>query len=280
MFNQNTSVLDWNHKTGASLGAIALGLSTLLLPGCTTGNEEIQQGRTNATTEDVADNTANLIGKEITVRSEVEQAVGNSGFVLEANEADGSQPILVINSTGTPFVLPGEGIPIQATGEVAQFVTADVEQQYGLDLEENLYVDYENRPAIIAKSLALAPTPEDLYEAPAGYFDKTIAVEGDLRKLEATPNAFALFEEGWVDDIGVLVVAANPTVQTKGVPLQEGENVTVTGVARQFSAQLVQEAGLGWDAQQIQEFESRYTNRPVIVADHVYPSAVDPAPGE
>jgi len=280
MFKQNYSVLHWSRRTGTSLGVIALGLTTLLLPACTTDNEEIQEGRTNATTEDVAENTASLIGKEITVRSNVEQAVGNSGFVIEPNQAAGGESILVINSTGVPFVLPAEGIPIQATGEVAQLVLADVERQYGLDLEENLYVDYENQPAIIAESLALAPSPEDLYEAPTGYFDKTIAVEGDLRKLEATPNAFALFEEGWVDDIGVLVVAGNPSVQTQGVPLQEGENVTVTGVARQFSPELVQEAGLGWNAQQIQEFQSRYTNRPVIVADGVYPSAVDPTASE
>ncbi len=276
MIKQSYSSRGWAKRTGVSLGAIALGLTALLLPGCS-NDKEIADGKTNTTAEDVAKVSPDqTIGKEVTVRSQTAQAVGNSGFVMTPKEG---KPILVINATGTPFTVPGTDLPVQATGKVASFVVADIEKEFGLALEDELYADYERKPAIIAQSLALAPTPEDLYKAPTGYFNKTVAVEGDLRKLEATPNAFALFEEGWVDDVGVLVVGVDRNLKDKGGPLQEGENVTVTGVARQFSPELVKEAGLGWDAEKIREFESRYTNRPVIVADGVYPSAVDPAPG-
>ncbi|MBE9127139.1 MULTISPECIES: hypothetical protein [unclassified Coleofasciculus] len=269
----------WTKRTGACLGAIALSVTTLLLPGCTTDNEEIQEGKTNVTTEDVAENTESVIGQEITVRSLVGEAVGKSGFVMNTEE---DKPILVINATGTVFTLPAEeDMPVQATGQVAQFVLADVEKEYGLDLEDELYVDYEEQPAIIAQSLALAPTTEELAAAPTGYFDKVIAVEGDVRKLEATNNALALFEEGWVDDIGVLVVGVEADLKGGSIAaVQEGENITVTGTARQADAKLLKEANLGWDDAKIEEFLSRYTQRPVIVADGIYPSAVDPAPGE
>ncbi|MBW4647175.1 MAG: hypothetical protein KME06_00525 [Kastovskya adunca ATA6-11-RM4] len=273
--NQTYSAPHWSKRTGACLGAFTLALTTLLV-GCG-GGEEIEEGRTNVTKEDVADVAADptspVVGKEVTIRSETATAVGENSFVLQP---EGGESILVVNSTGDSFVLPSE-IPIQATGTVEEFVVADVEEKYGLTLEDELYVDYERKPAIIAKSLALAPKPEQLAQAPAGYFDKKIAVEGDLRKLEATNNAFALFEEGWVDDVGVLVVGTEG--KTGGGVLDEGENVTVTGVARQANAQVLQEANLGWDDNKIQEFLSRYTDRPVIVADGVYPSAVDPAPG-
>lgn len=277
MVKQSYSSLYWTNRTGAYIGAIALGLSALLLPGCTTNNEDIREGRTNTTAEDVAGVSPDqTIGKEVTIRSETTKAVGKSGFVMTPQVG---KPILVINATGTPFVLPGGDLPVQATGKVAEFVAADVEKEFGLALEDELYTDYERQPAIIAKSLALAPNPEDLAKAPTGYFDKKIAVEGDLRKLEDTPNAFALFEEGWVDDVGVLVISVDRNLKAKGSPLQEGENVVVTGVARQADAKFLQDANLGWDAAKINEFVSRYSNRPVIVADGVYPSAVDPAPG-
>ncbi len=277
MPNQDYSVPSRTKKTGAYLGAATLALTTLLL-GC----GEIRQATTDdttTTTEDVAQVSPGdpVIGKEVTVRSVVQEPVGKSGFIIENRGA--GQPVLVINATGAPFELPAGNIPIQATGRVESLAVADAQKKYNLTLEEGMYREYEGQPAIIAKSLALAPNPEDLAKTPTGYFDKNIAVEGDLRKLEDTPNAFALFEEGWVDDIGVLVVGVDRNLKAKGTPLEEGGNVTVTGVARQADAKLLREANLGWDDAKINEFVSRYTNRPVIIADGVYPSAVNPAPG-
>ncbi|AFZ18467.1 hypothetical protein [Allocoleopsis franciscana] len=275
MPNQVYSFLYENKRTGAYLGAIALGLSTLLLPSCTnlTRNEEIQQEKTNVTANEVSQlsgDAANSLGKMVTVRSTVTKAVGKSGFVM--TPPDG-KPILVINASGATFTLPGANVPVQATGQVEQLRVADIDKKYNLGLEPNLYVDYENQPAIVAQSLALAPTPENLYKAPAGYFNKEIAIKGKVRKLPNTTNGFAVFEDGWVDDIGIMVVGVDRNLQ--GGPIQEGEYVVVTGVARQPDAQVLQTANLGWDANKTKEFLARYTNRPVIVADRVYPSAVE-----
>ena len=271
-FKQDHSGVQLVKKTGASLGAIALGLGALVLPACQPSNEEIQEDQTNVTTEDVtADTEATEVppGEEITVRSPVEQEIGAYGFMMESDNG----PILVVNATGTPFELPEYDIPVQATGTQETFVLADVETEYDLDLEEDLYVDYENQPAIIAESLALAPTPEDLAAEPSIFYDQVIAIEGEVGEI-ISPNSFALYEEGWVDDVGLLVTGVEEDLEAEGNPLQEGETVTVTGVARQFDVNVVREEDADIDDQVLSEFEERYTERPVVVADGVYSSAV------
>lgn len=269
-----------SRRAGASLGAIALGLVTLLVPGCAEWNQSRDESQTTVTAQDVADQATaeQLIGQTITIRSMPEERIGANGIIMNTNDGDS---ILVINPARNGFQLPPEReIPLQVTGRVETFNPAQIQSKYGIQLEPNLYSEYENRPALIAQSLALAPKPEDLAAAPDGYFaNQPIAVEGELRKLDYTPNAFALYEEGWIDDVGVLVVGVDGDLKAKGTPLEEGGNVVVTGVTRPFSAELAREFNLGWNDQQIQEFQSRYTNRPVVVADGVYPSAVSPAPG-
>lgn len=275
MSNQDNSLSLWNKRTGAYLGAIALGLSSLLLPGCTnlSRKEEIRPEKVNVTANDVSSlsgDAVNAIGKMVTVRSPVTKSVGKSGFVMKAPNG---KPILVINASGAPFTLPGANVPVQATGQVEKLVVADIDKKYNLGLEPNLYVDYESQPTIVAQSLALAPTPENLFKAPTGYLNKQIAVKGKVRKFPNTTKGFAVFEDGWVDDIGIMVIGNDSYY--KGGQIQEGEHVVVTGIARQPDAQLLQKANLGWDANKINEFLAKYTSRPVIVADHVYPSAVD-----
>lgn len=282
MIHRNQDQLHWSQKSRSLLGAIALG-SILLVTSCNTvtEEEEISEGQTNVTTEDVSgdlstegtgiEDAESLIGQLVTVRDTVSEMVDDSSFLLNS---DSGEPILVINTSGAPFTLPEEDVPIQVTGEVARFVLADVESEYGLDLDEAAYADYEDQPAIIAKSLALAPTTEDLTQNPEAYTDQVIAMEGDVRGIYS-PSTFSLFEEGWVDDIGILVVGVDSNLEGTESELQEGETVVVTGRTRPFDATaLQQEYDLGLTEDQLNEFTERY-NRPVIVAEDIYPSAVD-----
>lgn len=252
------------------VGAIALGLAALFLPAC---GQVAENGEDNVTSEDLAQAPDQYVGQTVTIRSEITEEVGNTGLALATEEA--AEPILVVNTTGATFTLPDPEIGIQATGEVVQFNLAEVESEYGLDLEDELYTDYENTPAVIAESLALAPTPEELAETPLTYYEnQVIAVKGEVGGL-FTPDSFSLYEEGWIDDIGILVVSA-ADVEFPTEEMQEGEMVVVTGIVRPFDAAVLQqEYGLEWDEEIISEFEARYTERPVIVADDVYPSAVD-----
>lgn len=278
-FYYNNERLGSTRRNKTWIGAIALGLTVSLLGACSvfdpTDQANDQAVPDNVTSDDVveAEPSSPAIGEIVTIRSGIVETLDDSGFVMETG--DGSR-ILVINLTGTPFTPPEQDIPIQVTGQLDTFNAAESVQQYGTALDPTLYNEYDQQPVIIVDNFALAPRPQDLSDASDDYLDQAIAVEGDFSLLEDTDNAFALFEEGWVDDIGVLVIGVSQSVDIS--TLEDGENIVVTGQARPADAALLQDADLGWDEAEIQDFLERYENRPVIVADEVYPSADSPHP--
>ncbi|MBE9156167.1 hypothetical protein IQ265_04875 [Nodosilinea sp. LEGE 06152] len=257
------------------VGAIALGLTLSLVSACNTtapGNQAEQENVTSDQVTEVEPGEA-IVGELVTVRSGITEVIDDNSFVVESNNGDS---ILVLNPAGAAFTPPEENIPVQVTGQLEIFDAASADQ-YGVEgLDPALYEEYDQQPVIVAQNVALAPRPQDLWNAPDEYFDETIAIEGDLRPLDGADNGFALFEEGWTSDTGVLVVGVDQAVDI--ADLEEGENVVVTGQARPADAASLQEAGFGWDDDQIQEFLSRYENRPVIFVEEVYPSAVPPHP--
>lgn len=279
----------WSRRNQSRLGAIALGAALVVLPACNTtpSDEEISEGETNVTAEDIAEedldsegvegtgleDIESLIGQSVTVRSMVQETLGDNAMALTTD----GETILVINASSVPFTLPeeaiGEPIPVQVTGEVAQFVVTDVETEYGLDLDEDALAEYEQQPAIIANSIAWAPTPEELAMNPEAFDNQVIAIEGNVRTI-VSDSTFTLFEDGWIDDYGLLVVGVDSSLKAEGVALQEGETVVVTGTTRPFDANaLQQEYNLGLTPDQLSEFTQGY-NRPVIVAEEIYPSAI------
>jgi len=259
---------------GIHLGAIALGLTTLMFPIHSAISQEIENGVVNVTSEDLIQDAESHIGELVTIRNVISKKIGTSGFLL--SEDNDSEPIIVINPTGETITPPSDDIPIQVTGKVARLVITDVETEYGIDLEDDLYADYVDRPVIIAESLALAPRPEQIAANPADFYDKVVAVEGDVRQLLSN-NTLTIFEEGWVDDVGLLVISVKGDFTVDEDRIDPNERIVVTGVARKMEdiRMLNQEYGLGWDEAKIAEFEARYSPRPVIMADGVYPSALD-----
>jgi hypothetical protein len=186
MFNQHYFSSQITKTKGTSLGirsslllgAIALGLTTTLLLPLKSTAQQTEPNDTNVTIEELADDTEQYVGQTITIRSQVAEELDDSSLILQTDESFGGAPVLVFNADSNSLNRPSEDIPIQVTGTVQQLVLADIENQYGVDLDERLYTDYENQPAIIAESVALAPTIEDLAENPSDYYDLAIAVEG------------------------------------------------------------------------------------------------------
>lgn len=211
------------------------------------------------------------LGQAVSVRGEAEVAVDENAFLLQDDELFGGQEVIVFNATGTPFLLPTADEPtedVQVTGEVRQLVIADLEREYGLDLDPALYTEYEDRPAIIAESIAFSPDPEEVTEEPEQYYGQTIAVAGEVGEL-LSDNTFQLEEEGWFEGDEVLVIGAS-TIPT----LSEAEEVVVTGTLRPFvAAEFEQEYNLTWDLDLQEQLEAEYTERPVLVANEVYPGA-------
>lgn len=276
MINQIYSRHRTITKAVAYLGAIGIGLTTtMLLPAKNHAGEEIEEGKTNATIEKITGNIDEYIGQMVTVRGGVEEELDESGFVLQADEFFGGEEFLLLNAGAEPVVRPSDDIAVQGTGTIREFIIADIESEYGIDLDDELYVDYENLPAMVAESVALAPSIEELAANPSAFYDQAIAIEGEVGEMFSS-NTMSLYEDGWIDDIGLIVVGVDRDIDLENDAIQEGETVVITGMARPLDVNLLeQDPELGWGEDEISEFESRYTNRPVIVADDVYPSALD-----
>ncbi len=262
---------------------LAIGLIAGLMGACAedTSVTQTPSGATNVQTEDVADNTEDYIGQIVTIRSEPQDVVGNSSFTVSDEQFFGTEPILVINASGELLVLPEDGVEVQVTGEVRNFVLADVDREFDLALDPTLYVEYENQPAIIAQSIALAPEPGEITSNPEQYYGETLAVTGEVEDIQSG-SAFTLDEDRLLGSEDLLVVYASPRdgVQQPQPSAQlpaitDGDEVAVTGVLRAFVfAEFERDYDLDWDLQLQEKLEAEYSNRPVLVATGVYPSAI------
>ncbi|NJM23928.1 MAG: hypothetical protein HC836_25875 [Richelia sp. RM2_1_2] len=160
-------------------------------------------------------------------------------------------------------------VHIQVTGIVRNLVVADIEREYNLTLDRQYYTDYENKPAIIAQSMALAPDPGDITKNPQKYYNQRLAVTGEIEDIQ-NANIFTLDEEKLFGATDLLVLNPQPKVA-----VQDDQFVAVTGVLRPFVlADFEREYDLGWDLQLKQSIEAEYSTKPVFVADSVYPSAI------
>lgn len=259
------------RKIFSRKGAIALAAAAIILPACSPNEPEaiVSEDQQNVTTEEVADDTAALIGQTVTVRDQVEVTEELNTFKLTDNELFGDEEVLVINASGTPFLLPADDdTEVQVTGEVRQFVIADIEREFGFDLDPNLYAEYEDRPAIIADSIALAPEPGEITENPQEFYNQPIAVEGAVAEVRDA-NSFTLNDAELFGGENLLVLNANPA-QT----VEDGETVAVVGELRPFVvADIERDYDLTWDLEVQQELEAEYSQKPVFIAREVYPSA-------
>lgn len=251
---------------GLMLAASVTVLSACETPPETTTPEEAAE---NVDAEELSSGAEGLIGEQVSIRSEVAEVVGEVSFTIEDDQFIGGESILVINASDEPFVLEeGDDTEVQVTGEVQQLVTAEFEREYGITLDPILYADYEDRPVVVARSIALAPDPADLTSNPEMYYDQRIAVQGEVENI-LSPTTFTLDEEQlFGGDLLVLSQMASPQAQ-------DGESVTVTGTLRPYvAADFERDYDLDWDATVQEKIEVEYSEKPVFVADEVYPSAM------
>ena len=141
---------------GKSGGIIALILLSLVLPACNSA-EEVTTPETGADIEDVEEETDELIGETVTLSGEVERVISPRGFILQDDELFGGEDVLVVSATDIPLV---EGTAAQVTGIVRELTIADVEREYGFDLDPELEVEFSNRPVVVATEATLVPETE------------------------------------------------------------------------------------------------------------------------
>lgn len=223
----------------------------------------------NVTIDEVNNDLGQLVGRNVTVRSEAETTPDPNSFRLVSEAFFSGENVIVFNATGEPFVLPEEDdIEVQATGEVRQFILTDVEREYGLDLNPEVYTEYESQPVIFAESLAIAPDPGEVTEDPAAFYNEQIAIEGEVGEV-TSPTVFTMEDEALFGGENLLVISPTPVSEELN-----GQAVTVTGQLRPFVvADIEREYGLDWDLDLEQQLEAEYQERPVFIADSIYPSA-------
>jgi len=281
-------MLDYLLHRKVQMGAIALTLTAASLGACNEPvaeepgvNPEVAVEETVEEPAEIAEtynvrlgeltgDVEDYLGETVSVRGEAEAAVGESAFLLQDDQLFGGEEVIVFNASGEPFLLPDDEPTesVQVTGEVRELVLVEFEDEFGIDLEDDLYADYEDRPAIVAQSIAFAPDPEELSEEPEAYYGERIAVTGVIGEIWSS-DTFTIQEEQLLGGEEVLVVGLTP-----GLMIDEDEEVVITGTLRPYvSADFERDYDLTWDLDLQREIEAEYTEEPVLVADEVYPSA-------
>lgn len=99
--------------------------------------------------EEVSDDLSSRAGEEITVTAEVEDVVTDQVFTINSLDGNDLEPIVVTNVDGDQVV--DAGTPVRVTGLVAEtFILTDVEETVGVQLDDELLADFENRPYLEA----------------------------------------------------------------------------------------------------------------------------------
>lgn len=246
--------------------ALLLALTAILVGG-EYSHLQAQEVDGNTTIEDIEEENV-VVGEEVTVRGEVEEVESGVSFVIEEEGILEGDKVLVINVSEQIIPEGSDDLKLQVTGEIGTLVLADVEREYGLDLDPQLYVEYETKPVIFATYMVASPDLEDVSENPDSYYSQEIAVEGEVDEIRSD-YTFTLKENELIADDDLLIINAS------GEPIpQEDEQVVVTGTVRPYiKAEFERDYDLDWDLDVQEEIEAEYTEKPVLVIDGIYPSA-------
>lgn len=252
------------------LGSVAIALLMLSLPiyRPVASQDKIAQ---NTTVEDIADDPLKVLGETLTVRGAVEEVDSNLSFIIKDEDLFGlidDAEVLVVNQTGALLpIRPKDDIELQVTGRVERF-TSEMMAQLGLT--DSQYSEYEDKAVILADSVALSLSPDEIFDNPEDYYYKSIAVKGEVEQIVGT-NAFTIEDDEITDEVfgsdDLLVINVDTTR-----PLESDRPVVVTGIVRPFQIEeLERYYGLSIDEQLRNELETKYTDLPVVISTGVYP---------
>jgi hypothetical protein len=237
----------WNTRGAIALLLLPVLLATYTKPQATSAQE-------GTTIEEVEEETNQYIGKTVTVSGEIKRQVSPKAFIIQDNDFLGGEDVLVVSATEAPII---EDTLARVTGTVRELTIAEVEREYGFDLEPELEVELRDKPMIVATATALTPRLNTIADKPAPFLGRIVTVTGEVERVIG-PNSFTLDEEDLLKEEDLLVVSATPPGD-----IEEGSRVQVTGIVGRFtSTELEREFNLG----PAREYEVYVQNRPGIVA--------------
>lgn len=216
-------------------------------------------------TAEITENTNSFIGETILVRNDVLEVIDEQGFILDKDRAFSGETVLVINTTPISLMSIEERTPeVLIGGKVERLNLSTIEQKYSLNLESSLYAKYEGKPVIIATTLIYSPDPEDLIARPEIYYDKPLAIKGEVEDIKK----YGIFE---LDEEQVFGGEDLPVVQVRSkIQLYDEQTIIVYGVLHPFIAdEFNQDYDLNWDSAILTQLEAKYNHKPVLVADKI-----------
>lgn len=230
----------------------------------------------SATVEEIIDNTDNWIGKTVTITGKIDEVKDDSSFTLEGDNYFDSDRVLIINDSGAALPeMPKENITLRITGRVDQVQGIEYfDSSTGADADDSTINGFEDKPAIYADSIVLAPDPVEIVEAPADFYGKNVAVAGKVAAV-LDDNAFTLKEFSLNSDQNLLVL------NTTGESMPEsGAEVLVKGTVRAYDKeQLEQEYGYDEDLSVYvtDESENESAETAVLIVEEIAPTDVNPS---
>jgi len=271
----NLTPLKKKNRLGNQMGvAIALALMTAaLVPGLPRkAAAQIEASPRNSviSLENISGSPEEFYGQTVTIRGDFKESVDDNAFKLTRGGFlfFGGSEVLVVNNTGQPIVPPeNQDIPLQVTGEVRQLRVAELERDFGWDFwDPEVYVEYDERPVIVAESVALAPDPGQIADNPEEFYGQTIAVEGELNEY-FNFNAMLLEHSALVGGGDVLVLLPREANR-----INAGEDIVVTGEVRPFvMADIERDLDIrGWNPEMQRLLAEEFGDRPVMLAEDVY----------
>jgi len=224
---------------------------------------------TFSNTSEIAPNIDEFIGKSVTIKSKAIGQVGVSSFTVRDARFFNGEPIVVVNASGEPFDLPlNQNVEVQVKGQVRNLVIPKIEREFNLNIQEENYKDYLNKPAIIARSLVLAPKPGQITQRPKQYYRRQVIVTGKVKNIQS-PVFLTLDENQWFGGQDLLVLLKTPPK----VVISQGQTVSIIGEVRPFvAAEIERDYNFPWDKYAKRRLEAQYGNRTVLVAETIYPS--------
>ncbi|MBD2776445.1 hypothetical protein [Iningainema tapete] len=215
-------------------------LVTVLLRGCNFFDSDT----TIANTSEIVNNTDEFIGKNATIRSRPIEKIGLSSFTVSDARFFRGEPILVVNGSGVPFNLPVDrNTEVQVTGQVRKLVIPKIEREFNLNIQDEYYKDYIDKPAIIAQYITLAPKPGQVTQSPRQYYGRKVTVKGEVKNIRS-PVLLTLDEDQLLGGQDLLVLLKAPPK----VAINEGQTVAAIGEVRPFVvAEIERDYDLTWD---------------------------------
>ena len=100
----------------------------------------------------ILDNPHSFIDEAVDISGNVVELVGTSAFTVGSDEGDGE--LLVVTSDPTLMADLEAGGPVTASGTVRLFDLEVIEEESGIDLDDELFADFDGKPVIVADAVS------------------------------------------------------------------------------------------------------------------------------